>query len=324
MSLSGLFSNAPQLQGAQTIADYIRQAQQQAMPYYLQGVDTLRQYGGAGLNTLQNNLQQIQPGVDRLKTLLGLGPDGMEGALTALRGRPGYQFGLQQGNAEINANAQRTGDTGGNLDLALNKFGQNYADQTYNSAISELQPFLTGLQNVGGQVANTATNLGGQISGGLQGIGNALYGGTTSAGNALAAAQSNTSGAANLFNGLLGGASALLGGGGGLFSSLGSGLMSLSDIKLKEDVEPVGKLYDGTNVYRYRYRGSPRTEIGLIAQEVEQTTPEAVVEFLPDLRAVDYRRATERAAKIIELSRERGEPTPTHRPFAAELMELAA
>jgi hypothetical protein len=70
--------------------------------------------------------------------------------------------------------------------------------------------------------------------------------------------------------------SSFLGGGLGL-AGLGLQAASLfSDERLKDDITPVGKLADGQNVYSYRYKGSPTTQIGLLAQEVEQVHPEAV------------------------------------------------
>ena len=68
-----------------------------------------------------------------------------------------------------------------------------------------------------------------------------------------------------------------------------------SDERLKENVEPVGELNDGQTIYRYNYKGDPRTQIGLIAQEVEQSHPEAVGES-EGYRTVDYGRATDEAA----------------------------
>ena len=68
-----------------------------------------------------------------------------------------------------------------------------------------------------------------------------------------------------------------------------------SDERLKENVEPVGELNDGQTIYRYNYKGDPRTQIGLIAQEVERSHPEAVGES-EGYRTVDYGRATDEAA----------------------------
>jgi len=75
-------------------------------------------------------------------------------------------------------------------------------------------------------------------------------------------------------------------GGGGFFS----------DERLKENVEQVGKTNDGQNIYRYNYKGDPRSQIGLIAQEVAQDHPEAVGQRDGYL-TVDYRDATDDAVR---------------------------
>lgn len=118
---------------------------------------------------------------------------------------------------------------------------------------------------------------------------------------------SNTS--SNILGGLLGGtgilsnlgafgSSGFLTGSGGLLSSLAP-MLALSDERSKEDIEKVGELDDGQNVYRFKYKGAPGTHIGLLAQEVEEHEPEAVHE-LPGigLLAVDYHKATERASHM--------------------------
>jgi hypothetical protein len=69
-------------------------------------------------------------------------------------------------------------------------------------------------------------------------------------------------------------------------------MMAFSDRRLKEDIEQVGELYDGTPVYRFRYKGHPMTVIGLMADEV---TPEAVFEHPSGYKMVDYKIATEGA-----------------------------
>jgi len=66
-----------------------------------------------------------------------------------------------------------------------------------------------------------------------------------------------------------------------------------------EEIEPVGTLFDGTPAYGYRYRGAPAYHIGLMAQDVEKTTPGAVIE-INGYKAVDYRAATEASRKIHE------------------------
>jgi hypothetical protein len=67
-----------------------------------------------------------------------------------------------------------------------------------------------------------------------------------------------------------------------------------SDRRLKQDICHIGALVDGTPVYRFRYLGSAATHIGLMAQDVETTAPDAVV-TLGGVKMVDYDLATRRA-----------------------------
>lgn len=69
-----------------------------------------------------------------------------------------------------------------------------------------------------------------------------------------------------------------------------------SDERLKNNIEPIGELFDGQTVYRYDM-GDGRTQIGLIAQEVEGNKPEAVGES-QGYKTVDYGRATDEAADL--------------------------
>ena len=83
--------------------------------------------------------------------------------------------------------------------------------------------------------------------------------------------------------------SQLLGGLGAIGSIWGA-----SDERLKENIKPVGKTNDGQTIYKYNFKGSPKTEIGLLAQEVEKRTPDAVREF-DGYKAVNYDEATKGA-----------------------------
>ena len=69
-----------------------------------------------------------------------------------------------------------------------------------------------------------------------------------------------------------------------------------SDRRLKENVKPIGKTHDGQTIYSYNYRGDPRTQIGLMAQEVEKKHPEAVG-LAGGYKTVDYAKATADAAR---------------------------
>ena len=90
------------------------------------------------------------------------------------------------------------------------------------------------------------------------------------------------------------------GGGGGSalgtlsnIASIASSLFSMSDARLKHDIKPVGKTYDGQNIYSFNM-GDGKTRMGLIAQEVLHHKPDAVG-LSHGFLTVDYDRATEHA-----------------------------
>jgi len=80
----------------------------------------------------------------------------------------------------------------------------------------------------------------------------------------------------------------------GALGSIGGGLMSnpqlfsMSDIRLKEDIEHTGYLPSGLRTYRFRYRGSDEVHEGVMAQEALLTHPRAVQELTGGFLAVDY------------------------------------
>lgn len=66
---------------------------------------------------------------------------------------------------------------------------------------------------------------------------------------------------------------------GGLFSAGASLIPLLSDVRSKTDIVKVGQLNNGLGVYIYKYHGEEPYHLGLIAQEVEEIHPDAVVEI---------------------------------------------
>lgn len=67
-----------------------------------------------------------------------------------------------------------------------------------------------------------------------------------------------------------------------------------SDRRLKENDEVIGETFDGLPIHRYNYKGDKRTQIGLMADEVERKKPEAVG-LAAGYKTVDYDRATRAA-----------------------------
>lgn len=69
------------------------------------------------------------------------------------------------------------------------------------------------------------------------------------------------------------------------------GLFSLSDERAKDDKEKIGETEDGLGIYSFKYKGSDKTEIGLMAQEVQKKKPGAVKKRPDGLFAVNYAEA---------------------------------
>jgi hypothetical protein len=80
----------------------------------------------------------------------------------------------------------------------------------------------------------------------------------------------------------------------GLFSLGGAALMS--DIRTKENIQPIGIAPNGLTVYSYEYKDEFKdhelaghgTHIGYMAQEVEQVFPYAVKTLNDGYKVVDY------------------------------------
>ncbi len=65
-------------------------------------------------------------------------------------------------------------------------------------------------------------------------------------------------------------------------------LAAFSDRRVKKNVKRVGKTDGGTPIYTYQYKGSPKTQMGVMAQDAERNSPEAVSALLGPLKGVNY------------------------------------
>lgn len=75
---------------------------------------------------------------------------------------------------------------------------------------------------------------------------------------------------------------------------LGAGLTlasMASDERVKEGAVEIGRTHDGQPIYEFNYKGDPRRQIGLMAQDVEKRHPEAVSQGIGGIKMVDYDRA---------------------------------
>jgi len=82
----------------------------------------------------------------------------------------------------------------------------------------------------------------------------------------------------------------------GMFSLGGAGIIAASDIRMKENIEPIGIAQNGLTVYRYEYKPEFKdhelaghgVHYGYMAQEVEQVYPYAVKTLDDGYKVVDY------------------------------------
>ncbi len=285
MGIFDIFGTGDQEKAAQDQIAGLNKGYSQLSDLFSQGRNALSTNYAAGLQPFTQNYNQAQGGTNQLTNLLGFGPQGGAGMQQTLQNLPGYQFALDQGAQNVMRNQAATGQlNSGATNLDLQKQGQGLASQNYFNYANQLQPFLGAQGQAASGIAGVNTGLGNQTNASLMQQGNAAYG--TQAGIGNANAQADLAGLTQSGN--------IIGGGLGLAS-----MLMMSDERAKDDIEPVGELFDGQPVFRYRYKGDTRHQIGLIAQRVEEREPDAVREFPGTrIKGVDYRRATNMAAEL--------------------------
>lgn len=107
--------------------------------------------------------------------------------------------------------------------------------------------------------------------------------------NVLGAYQNAYNGQLNNYNTQVGSANSQLGGAASLLGSLGSAAI-MSDRRLKKNIEKIGITHSGLNVYRYTYiwENEAISHVGVMADEVQQVLPQAVLNMSDGYQAVDY------------------------------------
>lgn len=240
-------------------------------------------------NTYQNNAGKIQGYADQIgnlmPTLLGkynagdAGVNAARGWITNTLGRTGSnpyidqmvnQTGLDTANT-INASLGTRGNVGGSVqqhilanELAKQELGLRYNDYNNQQQLQanaaglapglaaadtiQIQPLLAAANSASGLPMDAASQYAGGI-GGLLGQYNTTKS-STPWGPALLGAAASAAGA------YFGGKS--------------------SDIRLKEDIRHVGQTNAGLPIYTYRYKGDPMVHMGVMAQDVAQSQPEAL------------------------------------------------
>jgi len=252
---------------------------------------TLANVANTGYNSALGQFNQMnQQGI---QAQLGSGQLAQSGAnLLGNLGTMGQNAALQQAQAQYGIGGAQQQQSQAELSTAY----QNYLNQIaypYQQAQFEGGLISGVASGSGGTTTSTPAQPGAanQIIGGLGALGSlgSLFGGSGAAGAAGA-------GGFGSFLGSIGsGIGAAAGGIGEGIGAAGAGLLGLfSDERVKENIHPVGKTFDGQNIYKYNYKGDPTTQIGLIAQEVEHKHPSAVGQS-QGYKTVNYDEATKNA-----------------------------
>jgi hypothetical protein len=205
---------------------------------------------------------------------------------------PNYQFGLQQGMGALNSQLNAAGGlVGGNAIQGAQQFAQGYAGNALTDAFNQYQVNRSNVaSNIGagvgiGQQANTttanaATGASANASNMLSSIGNAQAAGTMAAGNALAGGLNSISNYAMLYS----------------LKNPNSIMNTGSDIRMKENIKTIGWLPNGLPIYSYEYKPEFKDDeycghgryVGVMAHEVEEIIPDAVVTRKDGYKMVNY------------------------------------
>lgn len=229
------------------------------------------QAGGKGLTALMDRLGIDGGRGDLLQTFSGQN----------LTDDPSYNFRFNEGQkaAERALAAQGRFLTPA-ATKALQRYGQDMASQEYGNAYnrfvndqSNIYNRLAGLSGVGQQQA-------GAISGMGQNYANTISDMNAQQANAYANMKASNAAARNSFFNTLIGAGATL---------AGAKIMApaSSDIRLKHNIVYVGE-EKGHKIYEFSYLNDNARYRGVMAQDVLETHPEAVVVMPDGMYAVDY------------------------------------
>ena len=199
---------------------------------------------------------------------------------------------FNQGQNDLLTNSQLAG---ANINQSLfnqglqgAQFGNTAQQQAYNQALTNYNLPLNTLSalRTGAQVQNPT-------------FVNAPQQATTSGADILGATQMGYNAQMGNFNAQQAAQQGLNSGLMGLGGTLGAAAImapAASDIRMKENIEEVGQLANGLNVYTYEYKPEFRNDpfaghgkfIGVMAQEVEQVMPEAVITRKDGYKMVNY------------------------------------
>lgn len=206
--------------------------------------------------------------------------------LQQLQASPGYQFSLQQGLQGVDRSMSARGllNSGAAVKGATD-YSTGLAQNTYNNRVQQLAGAAGLGQQAAGAQAGYNAGLGTGLANMALGTGSniaSLYGSQASglAGLYGAQAQANAQSQSSQ-NGLFGD-----------IIGAGLGMFKFSDKRLKKNLEHEGRLPNGINIYSYNYIWEDTDRevknLGVIAQEILETHPEAVAVDSSGYYKVDY------------------------------------
>jgi hypothetical protein len=279
-----------------TATQSLSPAQQQLLDYQNQTSAGLGRLAGQGLGYVENMLQTpfdtsalpttgFNPSqsyqdayMQRLAPQLQQGRDQLQQQLA----NKGIDIGSEAYDRAMQTQQQREND----LLLGATTQGFGVGQQARQSALQEqaylrneplntLSAVRTGSQVTGPQFVNSAQQA------------------TTAGPDLLGAAQQGYNAQMGAYNAQQAGQNSMTQ---GLMGLAGAGMMAFSDVRLKQNIQPVGVLANGLTLYSYEYIDEVKLhplagegmQVGVMAQEVEQVFPYAVKTLDDGYKVVDY------------------------------------
>lgn len=192
------------------------------------------------------------------------------------------QLALDNTKAQVAAgNAARTGEK----DKIFGRMGDVY--NTYAGLGSSAPTFYNAGTAAGGTAGNVQLGTSGQYLNGMSAANNTTMSGQ---GLKLSGLGSVLNAQTNAFGATQGSGSPLMGLAGAALGGWAQSGFSMSDRRAKEHIKRVGTYENGLPKYEFNYIGNPTRFRGVMAQDVQEVFPEAVIHTGTGYMAVDYRK----------------------------------
>lgn len=191
---------------------------------------------------------------------------------------PGYQFRLSEGTKALDRSLAASGQyMTPERQKALMNYNQGMASEEYGNAYNRYNIDQDNIFNRLAAIAGVGQTANSQAAATGQNYANSATDLYTGMGNSIVSANTaNQANKSSMFKTLLSAG-----------AQLGSSYL-MSDMRAKENITKIGT-ENGHNVYRYNYIGSNTPFVGVIAQEVMKTRPDAVGIMNNGYLGVDYK-----------------------------------